>query len=119
MVDKRLREYMETIEKRKTFIVNILYFGLILALAIFLCRYAAPALMPFLIALVVALLLKPLIRFLREKLHVHKAVAGIVVSFLFYALIGFLLTIIGVRVFTSCKAFFMHLPVTYTQTIQP
>ena len=42
-----MREYMETIEKRKAFIVNILYFGLILALAIFLCRYAAPALMPF------------------------------------------------------------------------
>lgn len=110
---------MDVTEKRKTFLINFLYFLIILVIAIFICRYAISAVLPFLIALVVSLLIRPLVTLLSQKLHVHKGIAGIVVTVLFYALIGFLLVILGVKLFASGKAFFMRLPYTYNHTIQP
>ncbi len=109
---------MET-EKRRAFIIHFLYLAIVLAIAIYLCRYALPALLPFVVALLVALLLKPVIRFLHEKCHVHKGIASTVVVLLFYALIGFLLTILCVKLVSAAKAFFIGLPATYANSIQP
>lgn len=109
---------MET-EKRKKWIINCLYFAIILGIVIWLCRFALPAMLPFVIAFVVALLLKPVIRFLREKCRVHKTVAGVVIVLLFYALIGFLLVALGIKLFSACKAFFLTLPSIYVDNVQP
>ncbi len=109
---------MET-EKRKQFIINFLYFAIILGIIIFLTRYALGVLMPFLIALIVSLLLKPLVQFLREKVHLHKGFAGIFVVLLFYALIGFLLIILGAQIFATLKSFFIRLPSIYSSAIVP
>lgn len=109
---------MET-DRRKKWLINFFYFVVILGIAICICRFALPAMLPFVIALVVSLLLKPVIRFLREKCHVHKSIAGIVVVLLFYALIGFLLTVLGIKLFSICKAFFITLPDMYVKSIQP
>ncbi len=107
------------LEKRKQFIVNFLYFAIILGITILITRYALGVLMPFLIALVVSLLLKPLVQFLREKVHLHKGFAGIFVVLLFYALISFLLIILGVQIFSAAKTFFIRLPSLYTDSIAP
>ena len=109
---------MET-EKRRAFIIHFLYLAIVIAIAVYLCRYALPALLPFVVALLVALLLKPIIRFLHEKCHVHKGIASTVVVLLFYALIGFLLTIVFIKIFSAAKAFFIGLPATYANSIQP
>ena len=107
------------LENRKKFIVNFLYFVIILGIVIVLTRYALGMLMPFLIALVVSLLLKPVVAFLRDKCHFHKGFAGGIVVALFYALVGFLLIVLGVQVFTAAKAFFLTLPGMYTYSIAP
>lgn len=106
-------------EKRKRFIINFLYFAIILGLAIFVCRYALGVLISFVVALLVSLLLKPLIRFLREKCHIQKTVAGIVVVILFYALIVFLLTVGGIKLFSAIKSFVMGLPAYYSDRVEP
>lgn len=106
-------------EKRKRFIINFLYFAIILGLAIVACRYALGVLISFVVALLVSLLLKPIIRFLREKCHIHKTVAGIVVVILFYALIVFLLTIGGIKLFSAIKNFVIALPTYYSDHIEP
>ena len=93
------------LEKRKRFIINFLYFAIILGIVIVLTRYALGMLMPFLIALLVSLLLKPVVQFLREKWHMHKGLAGILVVLLFYTLIGFLLIVLGVQLFSAAKSF--------------
>jgi predicted PurR-regulated permease PerM len=51
------------LEKRKQFIVNFLYFAIILGVVILLTRYALGVLMPFIVALLVSLLLKPFVAF--------------------------------------------------------
>ncbi len=106
------------VESRRQFIINFLYFAIILGIVILLARYALGVLMPFLIAFLISLLLKPAVAFFHDKLKLPRGVAGIVLVVLFYALVGFLL-IIGVQLFTSAKSFFLMLPSLYTYSIVP
>ncbi len=107
------------LEKRKQFIINFLYFAIILGIVVLLARYALGVLTPFLIALVVSLLLKPLVGILHEKVKLPRSVIGIVLVVLFYALVGLLLTVIGVQLFSAAKSFFLTLPALYTNAIVP
>ncbi len=107
------------LEKRKQFIVNFLYFAIILGVVILLTRYALGVLMPFIVALLVSLLLKPAVAFFNEKLKLPRSIVGILLVVLFYALVGFLLIVIGVQLFAAAKSFFLLLPSLYTNTIAP
>ncbi len=107
------------LEKRRQFIINFLYFAIILGIIILLARYALGVLMPFLIALVISLLLKPAVAFLHEKLKLPRGVAGIALVVVFYALLGLLITVLGVQLFSAAKSFFLTLPALYTDTIVP
>jgi len=107
------------LEKRRAFIINFLYFAIIIGIVILLARYALGVLMPFLIAFLIALLLKPVLRFLHDKLKLPRGLTGVVLVVLFYALLGFLLIVIGVQLFSSAKSFFMMLPALYTDSIVP
>ena len=63
-------------EKRIRFIINIVYFALLLLLIFFGCKYALPLLAPFLLAFVIAYLLRRPVAFLEKHLRLpHKAAA--------------------------------------------
>lgn len=106
-------------EKQRRFIINVLFYGILLAATIFVCRYGLKVMLPFVIAFLVALLLKPLIRFLNGKCRVNKSVAAIVVVVLFYATIGVLVTLLVVGLISSAKAFIIQLPTLYSTKIEP
>ena len=107
------------LEKRRQFIINFLYFAIILGIVILLARYALGVLMPFLIAFLVSLLLKPAVAFFHSKLKIPRGLTSVALVVLFYSLVGFLLIIIGVQLFSAAKAFFLTLPGLYTNTIVP
>ena len=107
------------LEKRKQFIVNFLYFAIILGIVVLLTRYALGVLMPFFVAFLVSLLLKPAVSFFQEKLKLPRSLTGIVLVILFYALLGFLLIVIGVQLFAAAKSFFLLLPSLYANSIAP
>ena len=44
-------------KRQGQFLIRFAYFAVILAIAIFICRYGIPALLPFVVAFVVSLLL--------------------------------------------------------------
>lgn len=107
------------LEKRRQFIINFLYFAIILGCVILLTRYALGVLMPFIVALLISLALKPAVALFHDKLKIPRGIAGILFVVLFYALLGLLLTVIGVQLFTAAKSFFLLLPSLYTNTITP
>lgn len=109
----------DDLERKKAFLIRFLYAAVILAIAIFICRKAISALLPFVIALVVALLLKPLVRFLNNTCHVHKNIASVIVVMLFYALLGMLLILIGAKLIATVRTLVMALPDYYNNTIEP
>ncbi len=107
------------LEKRRQFIINFLYFAIILGIVILIARYALGVLMPFIIALLVSLLLKPAVGFFQEKLKIPRSLSGIILVIVFYTLVGFLLIILGVQLFAAAKSFFLILPSLYTNNIVP
>jgi len=108
-----------TIEKRKNFIINIIYFALIIAIVYIVIKYVLGLLMPFIIGFIVALLLKPVINFASEKLHVHKKAVAVALILLFYGTTGFFLSWIGIRLLTELKDGIIKLPEIYSVNIEP
>ena len=107
------------IEKKKAFLIRLLYALVILGIAIFVCRKAIPALMPFVIAFVVSLLLRPMVRFLHETCHVQKQIAAFIVVLLFYALVGMLIILLGAKLLGTGRNLVLTLPAYYTARVEP
>ena len=106
-------------EQQKRFLIRLLYFAAVLGIAVFLCRVALPQLWPFCVALAVAWILKPAIRFLRNKCHIQKNIAGVVLAVLFYAVVGLLLALLSVKLFTFLRDLILGIPEFYDKTLEP
>ena len=52
------------LQKKKDFLIRFLYAAVVLAIAIYICRKAVFVLLPFVVALLVSLLLRPVVHFL-------------------------------------------------------
>jgi len=114
MMDKDM-----TLEKRKSFIINVIYFALIIAIVYITIKYVLGLFMPFIIGFIVALSLKPSINFLSGKLRIHKKIVAIVLVLLFCGAAGVFLSWIGVRLLTALKDGIVQLPEMYSTNIEP
>ena len=106
-------------EKKKKFLINFLYFIVVIAIAGFACRVALPALWPFLVAWVVAIILRPVVEFLRTKLKFGRGLSTVIPVLLFYALIGSLVALISIRLVVTAKRLLPGFPAYYNNTIEP
>ena len=105
---------MDKTAKRRQFIINVAYWAIIAAIAYLILRYLLNLLLPFVIALLVSWLLRPLSRFYRKKLPGKLAAA-----LLFYLLIGVGATLLLVDLLTGLAGYLGRLPDLYTQSIEP
>ena len=107
------------IEKRLRFIINVAYFAILAAAAFLLLRYGLPALMPFVLAFLLAYCLKRPIRFLAEKLRLGRRAAALLTVLLFYGTIGLLLAFLSVRAISGVSQFIVNLPGLYAEYAEP
>jgi sporulation integral membrane protein YtvI len=110
---------MIEMEKRKNFIINIIYFTLIIAIVYIAIKYVLGLVMPFIIGFIVALLLKPAIYYVSEKLHVNKKAVAVAVILLSYGAAGFFVSWIGIRLAAELKDGIIKLPEIYSVNIEP
>ena len=105
--------------KRKRFLINFAFFALIFALSIVLVRYALPELFPFFVAFIVTILLRPLVRFLHNKLKLSSRVLSVILVILFYGTIGviFIWLLLEILSFAADKA--TDLPAFFQNQIRP
>jgi sporulation integral membrane protein YtvI len=108
-----------TIETKKNFIINFIYFLLILAIVYIGVKYALGLIAPFLIGFFVAFLLEGIINFISGKLRVSRKVVAVFFVLLFYTVAGLLFSYLGVRVFTELKDMVVKLPQMYSTDIEP
>ncbi len=108
-----------TIEKRKNFIINIIYFALIITIVYIVIKYVLGLVMPFIIGFIVALLLRPVINFASENLHVHTKAVAVTLILLFYGAAGFFVSWIGVGVISEIKDGIIKLPEIYSMNVEP
>ena len=107
------------LQKRRAFLINALYVILVLALLIFFFRYAIYAVMPFVIGLVVAMILRPVIHFFTKKCRLKHSFATVFTLVLFYCTIGVLLVFIAFELVSTSEDLIRSLPSFYTQNIAP
>lgn len=106
-------------EKKKAFIINFLYFALLLCAVFLLLKYGLPMLSPFVIAFVIAYLLKRPVIFLSRKLHLPRKPAAVLLVLVFYSTIGLLISLLGIRAFSTTRDLIMNLPQIYAAHVEP
>lgn len=107
------------LEKQKAFLIRFLFFTVILGLSFIILKYLLPLLMPFVIGLIVAVVLRPLIDLLTKKLHLRRTFVSIFILLIFYSFIAFLAMLLSTRVFLFLQNLFYQLPKLYKDSIEP
>lgn len=114
-----MKEMNPVVYKRKCFLINITYFLVIAAVVILVMRYALSALMPFVVAAISAAVLRPVLRFLNERLKAPRKLTGIVITLLFFLCIALIGVMIFDRLFDAATAFLVSIPEMWTDTLMP
>ncbi len=109
----------EKTEKRRDFIINTLYYALVITL-VFLCfKYVAKWVMPFILGYLIALSVRPLVSGLHKLIKLNQKFCAFLVLLLTYSLIILLVWILGSKIVTSLKDLFTQLPAYYNESISP
>ena len=107
------------IEDRRSFIISVLYYAVVAALIYLALRYAFWLLLPFLIGLVIAFILKPLVRVISRSLRIPRKLTALFLSLLFYLIVGALLALAGMRIISYIRSIVVNAPTIYATYIQP
>ena len=75
-------------EKRQRFIINFLYFAIILVIAAVLLKFALPLLAPFVIGFLIAYCLRRPVRFLAARCRIPWKIAAALMVLIFYVTVG-------------------------------
>ena len=105
--------------KRKRFLINFAFFALIFVLSVALVRYALPALFPFFVAFIVTLILRPVVRFLHDKLKLNTRTVSVVLVILFYGTIGVLAIWLIIELLSVLADKIKDLPALFQNQIRP
>ncbi|HIW57188.1 MAG TPA: sporulation integral membrane protein YtvI [Firmicutes bacterium] len=106
-------------ERRRKFIISVVYYAIIAALAYLTMRYIIRWVMPFLISFAIALAFKPLINFLHRKIGMNKRLSGVLLVVVSYVVIGVLLWLGGYRIFVWLRNILTDMPEYYSAVIYP
>ena len=87
------------VEKKREFIINVIYFLIIGAIIYITIKYALWWFLPFVIGFGIAFMLKPLINMMTKKFKVNRKIVAGVTVLGFYATVGALFTVIIVKIF--------------------
>ncbi len=104
---------------RKKFLVNIAFWAVILALIYLVFKYFIHLIMPFFLALIFAAIMRPVVRWMVAKLRLPQGFSGVVVSVLFFAVIGTLIALLTLRIISGIGQVFTMVPDLYRDTIEP
>ena len=100
---------MNKVEKRRAFIINIVYVGIIIALFYLAVKYALGVVWPFAVAFFVAMLLQRPVAFLTRKTPLRRGLASVILVLFALVIIGSILVLILYRIGAELRDFFSFL----------
>ena len=105
--------------KRKRFIINVLYWLLIASLVYVGFKYFIPLIWPFFLAFIFAWILRPLIRLLTAKCHIKYKLSVAICLIVFFALLGGIFVGLSARIIALATDAISAVPSLYVSTIKP
>jgi len=106
-------------DKKKQFIVNILFYAIITAIFVFAVKYALRWIMPFVVAFIVSAIINPFALKVAKDFRVSKKFAACFSAFLFYAIGIGIIVLAGFGIYTALRRLFFDLPQIYTESFEP
>lgn len=92
-------------ERKKNTIINILYYAILLALFYGFMKYAFGLFFPFILAFIVAMAMQRPINFISQKTKIKKGIVSGVMILLLVAVVGFLISLLGVKLWDGIQGF--------------
>ncbi len=105
--------------KKKDFIVNILFYGIILGAFFIAFRYLLPILVPFIIAFLIAWAMQKPCKFLYKRFKINKKLSGLILLIVFYLVIGGLIVLISLGLISFVSEIIRDLPAIFENEIRP
>lgn len=105
--------------KKKNFIVNTIYFFLIAILAYAFFKYAIDLISPFILAFLIAYILKKPARLISAKFKIPPKFVSVILVLIFYSTIGVLFSLIGLKLFSTITSIISRLPSMYENQLEP
>lgn len=106
-------------EKRKRFIVNLLYFGIIILLVTILIRYGFNLIAPFLAAFLISYFIRIPAKWIAKKTKIPYKLIAVLLVILLYSTAGVLIALIGIKLVTASIELVSNLPALYSTEIEP
>ena len=107
------------LERRKRFLINILFWAAIVALIYVIFKYLLPFLMPFFIAALIAIFTRPLARIISRKTHIKLKIVSLICTLVCFVIIAGIIAVIVIRLAGLGTDLFSAIPSIYAETIEP
>ena len=106
-------------EKKRKFIVNIVFYGIIVLLIWAACKYVLPILIPFIIAFVISSLIRIPVKRLYGSSEVRNKIVSIITCIVFYGIVFSVLAFASVKLYNTLSDFLFSIPEIYQRDIAP
>jgi len=104
---------------KKRFLINVAFIAVIALLVFGVIRYVIPVLMPFIVGFLIAMALRPAVRFITNKFKLKHRYSAILVVVLFYGTVGLAITLLTLRMVDILQALFSSLPTFFSTNVLP
>lgn len=110
---------MSRVERMRAFLIRVAYILVLAALIFGVLKYALPFFAPFVMAFIIAFALKPLINLIDKKTKLSRRLVAILTLTLLYAVLVFLVSLLGAKLIVYLGSWFSSLPAYYRSTVEP
>ncbi len=100
-----MEKHLGSTERKRKTVINIIYYAMLLGLFYCFMKYAFGLFFPFILAFLVAMAMQKPINFISEKTKIKKGVVSGVMILLLVGTIGFLISLIGVKLWDALQGF--------------
>ena len=110
---------MGDLEHRKKFIINTVYWALVVGVIFLVTRYLLGLIWPFFLAFIFSWALTPIVRWLTARCHIRHGISVLLCLLLFFGLVGGLVIALIVNLVSWVQSFVAWLPPFYSGTVEP
>ncbi|MBQ2751799.1 MAG: sporulation integral membrane protein YtvI [Oscillospiraceae bacterium] len=108
-----------TTEKRRSFIINFIYFLILASMCWLVLKYGMPLLSPFVTGFIFAYLLQKPIRLLSKNIDLNRKLIAVLITAAFFATIGVMIALLGIKTVSAINSFIEFVPTFYNTHIVP
>ena len=108
-----------TVEKKKAFLIQAAFYGVLLIAAALFMTYLFEPLCPFIFGFLIAWLLQKPAKSIAHKLHLPSRIPAFLLTIIFYCILFVAVTVAGLQIISALEHFFPKIPLLYTTQIVP